>query len=146
MNPKNVWIGSLIALMTVIAAGCAVPPSLDLSLTQATAEKRFVVTLQPPTPSATLNQIHSWQIQLSSPDGMPISHAQIAVDGSMPQHGHGLPTRPQVTPMQDEGRYLLEGMKFSMPGWWQIELAIQSPEATDKATFNTVVSTPPIEH
>ncbi len=82
-------IGALIALVTV--AGCAsLPPSLDLSLAQATAEKRFVVTLLPPATPAAINQIHSWQTKLASPSGMPITHAQIAVDGGMPQHGHGL--------------------------------------------------------
>ena len=45
----------------------------------------------------------------------------------MPQHGHGLPTRPQVTRELADGTYLIEGMKFSMTGWWEIKLAIDSP-------------------
>jgi hypothetical protein len=53
-----------------------------------------------------------------------------------------LPTRPQVTEELAEGTYLLEGMKFSMTGWWEIKLAIDSPEGVDKVTFNTVVKTP----
>ena len=44
--------------------------------------------------------------------------AAITVDGGMPQHGHGFPTRPRVTRDLDDGTYLLEGMKFSMTGWW----------------------------
>ena len=59
----------------------------------------------------------------------------------MPQHGHGLPTRPQVTREVAEGTYLMEGMKFSMTGWWEIKLAIQSAEGADAAVFNTVVGT-----
>ena len=62
----------------------------------------------------------------------------------MPQHGHGLPTRPQVTRELADGTYLLEGMKFSMTGWWEIKLAIQSTEGSDKVTFNTVVATPAV--
>ncbi|MES2948225.1 MAG: FixH family protein [Pseudomonadota bacterium] len=125
------------------AAGCSTAPAdLDLSLTRSSVDKRFVVALQPPATPAAINQIHSWKIKLTSPAGQPVAHARIAVDGGMPQHGHGLPTQPQVTQELGDGLYLLEGMKFSMTGWWEIKLAIQTPEASDKVTFNTVVATP----
>jgi len=127
-----------------IAACAAPPPDLDLSLTRPTAEGKFVATLQPPATPAAINQIHAWQIKLTSPAGRPISHAQIAVDGGMPQHGHGLPTRPQVTQELTDGTYLLEGLKFSMTGWWEIKLAIRSAEGSDMVTFNTVVATPAV--
>jgi hypothetical protein len=59
----------------------------------------------------------------------------------MPQHGHGLPTRPRVTREVESGTYLVEGMKFSMPGWWNIKFDIQGSQGRDKVTFNTVVAT-----
>jgi hypothetical protein len=122
-------------------AGCmSAPTDLDLSLTRATADGKFVVTLQPPATPAAINQLHTWQVRLASPAGAPIAHARIKVDGGMPQHGHGLPTRPQVTQELSDGTYLIEGMKFSMTGWWELKLAIESPEGSDKVTFNTVVS------
>ena len=46
-----------------------------------------------------INQIHAGQVKLTSLAGLPITHAQIAVAGDMPQHGYGLPMRPQVAPM-----------------------------------------------
>lgn len=55
---------------------------------------------------------------------------------------HGLPTRPQVTPLAVDGTYLIEGMKFSMSGWWEIKLAIEADGGSDKVTFNTMVVTP----
>jgi hypothetical protein len=122
-------------------AGCMSAPSdLDLSLTRATADGKLVVTLQPPATPAAINQLHSWQVRLATPAGTPIAQARIKVDGGMPQHGHGLPTRPQVTRELSDGTYLIEGMKFSMTGWWEIKLAIESPAGTDKVTFNTIVS------
>ena len=134
-------------LVLLLATACAAPPAdLDVALTHVTAEKKFVVTLQPPTTPAAINQIHSWKIMVTSPTGVPITHARIAVDGGMPQHGHGLPTRPQATQELVEGTYLLEGMKFSMTGWWEIKLTIQSTEAADKVTFNTVVTVPDAAH
>jgi hypothetical protein len=138
-------IASLLALMFTTA--CAAPPTnLDLALTRTTVDHKFIVRLDPPATPAAINQIHTWKIKLTSASGMPIEHAQIAVDGGMPQHGHGLPTRPQVTQDLGDGNYLLEGMKFSMTGWWEIKLAIQSNEGADKVTFNTVVTTPSAAH
>lgn len=140
-------IRSLVAPLSVLAfivtAGCATPPAdLDVSLKRVTADGKFVVTLQPPAAPPAINQMHAWGLRVSTPAGLPVSGAQIAVDGGMPQHGHGLPTRPRVRPTSDEGAYLLEGMKFSMTGWWEIKLANQTPTGSDNVTFNTLVSNP----
>jgi len=132
---------STLALVS-LAACMTPPPDLDLSLQHPTQDKKFVVALQPPTTPPAINQIHSWQVKLSTPDGAPVTHARINVDGGMPQHGHGLPTRPQVTRQLADGTYLLEGMKFSMTGWWEIKLAIQTADVADKVTFNRVVTDP----
>jgi hypothetical protein len=134
---------TLSALALASLTGCMTPPpDLDLSLQHPTEDKKFVVALQPPTTPPAVNQIHSWQVKLSTPDGAPVTHARINVEGGMPQHGHGLPTRPQVTRELADGTYLLEGMKFSMTGWWAIKLAIQTADAADKVTFNRVVTDP----
>ena len=140
----NRLFSKTLALAVLAAtAGCMSAPSdLNLSLTRPTAESKFVVTLQPPATPAAINQLHTWQVRLATPAGAPIAHARIKVDGGMPQHGHGLPTRPQVTQELPGGIYVIEGMKFSMTGWWEIKLAIDTPDGADKVTFNTVVSEP----
>ncbi len=128
------------ATLAIALAACASQPSdLDLSLRHPTAQGRYVVQLEPPAAAPAINQIHAWQVKLSSRDGTPVRQARIAVDGGMPQHGHGLPTRPQITREVADGTYLLEGMKFSMTGWWEIKLAIQAAEGADTVVFNTVV-------
>lgn len=134
---------SLLFLLAAATSACSTtPPQLDLSLTQISAAKKFVVVMQPPASAPAINQMHSWQIKLASPGGQPITNAHIEVDGGMPQHGHGLPTHPQVTRELADGTYLLEGMKFSMTGWWEIRLTVQTPDGADKVTFNTVVDKP----
>jgi hypothetical protein len=131
-----------VAFVALAATGCAAPADLDVSLKRPTEEGRFVVALQPPSTAPAINQIHSWTINVATPNGAPVRQARIAVDGGMPQHGHGLPTRPRVTRELGDGAYLMEGMKFSMTGWWEIKLAIDAPEGADKVTFNTVVQAP----
>ena len=131
------------SILAIALAACAAPPSgLDLSLRHASAQGRYLVQMEPPAAAPAINQIHAWQIKLAAPDGKPVRHARIAVDGGMPQHGHGLPTRPQVTRELADGTYLMEGMKFSMTGWWEIKLAIQAAEGADTVVFNTVVDQP----
>jgi hypothetical protein len=105
------------ATLAMTLAGCAAPPQdLDLSLRHPSAQGRYVVQMLPPAATPAVNQIHAWQIRVNAPDGAPVRNARIAVDGGMPQHGHGLPTRPQVTSETADGVYRMEGMKFSMTG------------------------------
>ena len=57
----------------------------------------------------------------------------------MPQHGHGLPTSPPVTAHLGGGKYRIEGLKFTMSGWWELRFAITAPAGSDKAVFNMVL-------
>ena len=52
--------------------------------------------------------------------------------------------RPRVTREIADGTYALDGMKFSMTGWWEVKLDIQGPLGADKVTFNTVVANPAV--
>lgn len=56
----------------------------------------------------------------------------------MPDHGHGLPTAPRVTRHLGGGRYLVEGMRFNMSGWWRLKFTVTVP-VPDTATFNIVL-------
>lgn len=143
MNRLTAPFVSLVAALAL--SGCMTPPpSLDLSLKHPSEQGKYVVTLEPPATAPALNQIHSWQVKVASAGGAPVTAAKIAVDGGMPQHGHGLPTRPLVRQQVADGTYLLEGMKFSMTGWWEIKLALQAPEGADKVTFNVLVPEPTV--
>lgn len=72
-----------------------------------------------------INRIHSWHIEITDVDGKPVSKAQITVGGGMPDHDHGLPTQPQVAGEVSHGTYLLEGIRFHMPGKWQIVIGFR---------------------
>ena len=140
---SRLLIASVLLATTLSACG-APPRDLDLTLRHPSVEGRYVVQMEPPATPAAINQMHAWQITLTAPDGAPVRNARIAVDGGMPQHGHGLPTRPHVTREVADGTYLMEGVKFSMTGWWELKLAIQGAAGADHVTFNTVVALPPV--
>jgi hypothetical protein len=141
MNATATAFLAVTSFVTLLAcAGCGTPPTnLDLSLDKPAEGGRYQVALVPPTPAAAVNQLHSWKVKLSTPDGAPVHSARFLVDGGMPQHGHGLPTKPRVSRELEDGTYLLEGMKFSMTGWWELKLAIQAEPGADQLTFNILV-------
>ena len=144
MRPAAAALAAL-AAFAVFAIGCGTPPKdLDVALDKPSAAGIYRVALVPPAQPPAINQLHSWKVTLATPDGSPVRGARFAVDGGMPQHGHGLPTQPRVTRELADGTYQLDGMKFSMTGWWEVKLAIQGPQGADKVTFNTVVQTPPV--
>ena len=82
-----------------------------------------------------INSIHSWELLLNTADGLPIRGAQVSVFGGMPDHDHGLPTAPVVTGEIAPGRYLLEGMRFHMPGRWLLTIAVVSDQNSQSATL-----------
>ena len=75
-----------------------------------------------------INSIHSWEIALYDEQG-PIEDATIEVTGGMPEHNHGMPTQPQITQQLAAGRYLLEGVRFHMPGLWRITAVVTRDSA-----------------
>jgi hypothetical protein len=134
-------LAHLILLPLVFLAGCMSPPAgLDLSSQRLSANRTYIVESHPMDGHAPINKMHAWEVRVTLPSGQPVDGARIAVDGGMPQHGHGLPTQPKVTRALGDGRYLVEGVKFSMPGWWELKLKIDGAQGRDDVTFNTVVS------
>jgi hypothetical protein len=141
----RIAVAFVTALGGLLVAGCSTPPpNLDVALEKPSAAGLYRVVLVPPAQSPTVNQMHSWNVKLAATDGTPVHGARFSIDGGMPQHGHGLPTQPRVTRELGDGTYQLDGMKFSMTGWWEIKLAIQGPQGADKVTFNTVVRDPQV--
>ena len=41
--------------------------------------------------------------------------------------------------LMEDGKYLVEGLKFSMPGWWVVTFYIQAGDMTDHVSFNLLL-------
>ena len=138
------WGLPLTAAVSMAGIAAAVmlqpPPSnLDLSLSKATEHGFYLATLSSGRLPVPVGAIHTWIVKVTTPDGEPVKHTAITIDGGMPQHGHGLPTQPKVTTDLGDGDHLIEGMKFNMGGWWTLTVSIDGPTGSDKATFNIVL-------
>lgn len=137
-----VWGAAALVVLLLAAFGFMwwrmnyVPSDLDYSTIRLTEQGLYEVgytTDQTPIP---VNQMHSWTLHVETAAGEPVADAEILVDGDMPQHGHGLPTQPQVTEYLGNGDYLVEGVKFHMSGWWVMDFTIRSGDQTDTVQFN----------
>ena len=115
------------------------PDDLDLARSKPSVAGVFVVAVSPEREPLQQGPLHSWIVTVTTPDGAPVEDATIALDGGMPQHGHGLPTAPAMTGALGNGRYRIEGMRFNMSGWWELKLAIAAGRASDDVTFNLVL-------
>ncbi len=115
------------------------PADLNLGVKNLSENKIFSVSYMSSREPVPINKIHMWELTVETPDGSPVTGAVISLDGDMPEHGHGLPTQPEVTDDLGNGKYMVEGIKFSMPGWWVMKFNIQSGDREDNVTFNLLL-------
>jgi hypothetical protein len=126
--------------VTFLVTGCmmfAKPPAdLDYSRTRASESGLYRATIAAQGDSIPQGRLHRWTFHLETADGTAVDSAVIKVDGGMPQHGHGLPTKPAVTRALGGGDHMVEGMKFNMGGWWVVKFDIDGPAGRDSIVFN----------
>jgi hypothetical protein len=133
---------SLLAALSLGASGMpfgsavARPPAAEFGHgPRASAKRLYFATLQPREPLRP-RKLHTLAVAITDSAGRPAEGAILSVDGGMPEHNHGLPTRPRMGRALGAGVYEIEGLRFNMGGWWELKVAIQSPAGDDTITFN----------
>lgn len=129
----------VIAFVAMLLRMNDVPSNLDYATTRMSAQGLFQISYTSDVGAVPVNQIQSWTLHVAKADGQPVENAMLTVDGDMPQHGHGLPTRPQVTRYLGNGDYKVEGLKFHMPGWWVMDFTVTAHGQTDQVRFNLLL-------
>jgi hypothetical protein len=132
------------SLLVLVAAGsltgCMLfmkpPKDLDYSRTRTSEAGHYRATIHPQGDSIPQGRLHRWTLHLETATGAPVDSATLVVDGGMPQHGHGLPTKPRVTRDLGNGDHLVEGMKFNMGGWWVVKFQVAAAPGRDSLVFN----------
>jgi len=131
---------SAFAGLTALVTGCANlradAPSPDIQTVKVSAHGLYRASVRPDVTPIPVRRLQRWTLHLDTIDGQPVDTATIAMDGGMPQHGHGLPTSPRVTRALGNGDHLIEGVKFNMSGWWVVRFAITSRAGSDTVSFN----------
>ncbi len=112
---------------------------IDMATGKESRNGLFDVSYESKITPIPLNRIISWELEVETVGGREVENANITIVGDMPEHGHGFPTVPEVTEYLGDGKYLVEGLKFSMPGWWVVNFNIQYKDTMDSVSFNLVV-------
>ncbi len=114
------------------------PSQIDTATSKRSHDGHYMVSIAPQAAPVAINTMHSWVLEIMTPHGKPVQKAKVSIAGSMPQHGHGLPTAPRVTENLGDGKYLVEGMRFNMAGWWALKFDIDGHHA-DTVSFNIIL-------
>jgi hypothetical protein len=118
------WLGKEVAVATCVILG--------LLLSPVSFAENLVVTYTTPDGNPEINKMHDWIVHIENDDGLKIEGAIVDVEGGMPKHNHGLPTKPLITAELGSGDYKLEGMRFHMSGYWEIVISITTDNGSSK--------------
>ncbi len=116
-----------------------IPAGYDTEMSKASDDGYFYVSIGPEADRVLLNEIHTWLVEVKTKDGEPVSKADISFFGGMPLHGHGFPTAPRIGDEVRPGVYTLDGLKFSMGGWWAIGIGIVAADQRDRVDFHVIL-------
>ena len=122
------WIGLLLFQATSAWA--------DVDLTAPSLDRAFDVRVFPRDGEVLVGRYHQWIIQVTDANRNVVDNASMTVAGGMEAHGHGLPSKPQITRYLGDGQYLIEGMLFNMAGRWTLLFVIQTPQVMDRVRFD----------
>ena len=112
------------------------PKGLDYSRTRLSEGGLYRATIRPQGDTIPQGKLQRWTLHMETATGAPVDSATVSVDGGMPQHGHGLPTKPRVTRALGNGDHLVEGLKFNMGGWWVVKFRVSAAAGSDSLVFN----------
>lgn len=122
--------------MMLVGLGARRPPASEFGFGPRTsAQGRYVATLVPDG-QLRPRRMQSVRVAVTDDRGQALEGATLTIDGGMPQHRHGLPTRPRVTRALGDGTYEIEGVRFSMGGWWELRVTVTGAAGADVVTFN----------
>jgi hypothetical protein len=131
-----VTTGCAHAMMMIPGAGAKRPAATEFGVgPRSSAHGLYVATLET-AGQLRLRQMQTVRVAIVDGDGRAVEGATLAIDGGMPQHGHGLPTKPRMTQALSAGSYQVDGVRFNMGGWWEFKVTITSDRGVDTVTFN----------
>lgn len=153
MRSIKILLSPLIILLALSLSGCATTNTLPANsnqnhpqkysqqhaVSQWTDDKKYHVTLHSNLYPLKTGKIHSWTVRILYPNGKPVEQAKIYIHGGMPAHQHGFPTHPRANEYLGDGVYRIDGVKFSMPGDWEMRINVKEETLRDRAVFKIVL-------
>ena len=117
-----------LAASPVLACG----PPAGFGAPQRLESARFVVFYRTEPAAIAVGDYFAVDAIVCPRDSGP-APAAVAVDAYMPEHRHGMNSKPRVVE-SSPGRYRAEGLLFHMPGLWQLRIDVDAAGARDRLT------------
>ena len=108
---------------------------IEHAVTELSESGNYRFTLYSKPSPIPLKKIHSWILKVENNDGNPVTNAKLFINGGMPAHRHGFPTKPVVKKYLGNGEYLVEGIKFTMPGYWEMRFTMSIKNKRERVVF-----------
>lgn len=100
----------------------------------------YVVHVEPAPSTLPDNEafeLRVWVARADAPSELA-REVRLAVDASMPEHGHGMNRTPKIT-REPSGEFLVQGMLFHMTGRWELYFDVTSGALTERAQVDVVL-------
>ena len=123
-------------MLPAIVCGCSHPPAAppqESGYAVTSNDGTYQLVFSPEPQAIPLNEMFSLDIHVyDGADRRPVSgDVRLDVDAGMPEHRHGMTTRPRVTPTGG-GAFTADGLLFHMPGFWEIYFDITREGVTER--------------
>jgi hypothetical protein len=125
------------------------PPAVSGSRRVTTKQGAYIVEWTTDPQPVVSGELFSVRVTLrDAATGAPVEDGTVQVDARMPQHGHGMATRPEDDRgtcdaagacRHPGGVYVTRGMKFHMPGEWTLTFQVEGPRGRDHADARTTL-------
>jgi len=76
-----------------------------------------------------------WTVRLTQDGHRRVANARLQVQTWMPETGEVSPMRATAAYAGD-GRYVLDGVLFTRPGWWNLAVVVDGRAGVDSLAFN----------
>lgn len=118
------------------SSGPAQPVDTDsFPMRTISSDGSYVVVCRPRPDPIPLNELFELDLFVLHPRlRTPVGEVRVMVDADMPEHRHGMNTRPQIRPNPD-GSLRVSGMHLFMPGYWEIYVDIERDGVIERAQF-----------
>lgn len=145
----------LFCLISLLLSACVVNKSIEASspskktkpskldyageqhaVTELSNSGNYRFTLYSELVPIPFKKIHHWILKVENKEGEPVTNARLYVHGGMPAHRHGFPTKPVAKKHLGNGEYRVEGIKFTMPGYWEMRFTMKVGNQSERVTFN----------
>jgi hypothetical protein len=110
--------------------------------------RRYLVSLEFTPADPPMGELFEVVAHVKARDGTVLEDCVVKLDARMPDHGHGMETKPIDDPgvcpptgtpgpcKHAGGVYTTTGFKFHMPGRWAVTVDVSGSEGIDSTAFD----------